>query len=49
LEDSAAVELPTLEWVAWLNHHLLEPLGYMAPAGAEANYHKQPSSQAIPA
>jgi hypothetical protein len=45
-----AVELAMLEWVAWFNHHrLLEPLGYMPPAEAEANYYKQLSSQATPA
>jgi putative transposase len=45
-----AVELATLEWVAWFNHHrLLGPLGYIPPAEAEANYYKQMSSQAISA
>ena len=45
-----AVELATLEWVSWFNHHrLLEPLGYIPPAEAEANYYKQLSSEAIPA
>ena len=33
-----AVELATLEWVSWFNNHrLLEPLGYIPPAEAEAN------------
>jgi transposase InsO family protein len=37
-----AVELATLEWVSWFNHHrLLEPIGYIPPAEAEANYWKQ--------
>jgi len=28
-KTKAAVELATLEWVAWFNHHrLLEPIGY---------------------
>lgn len=37
-----AVELATLEWVAWFNHHrLLEPIGYIPPAEAEANYYRQ--------
>lgn len=28
-----AVELATLEWVAWFNHHrLMEPLGFIPPA-----------------
>jgi transposase InsO family protein len=27
-----AVELATLEWVSWFNHHrLLEPIGYIPP------------------
>lgn len=40
-----AVELVTLESVSWFNHHrLLEPLGYIPPAEAEANYYKQLSS-----
>ncbi len=35
------VELATLEWVAWFNHHqLLEPIGYIPPAEAEANYYR---------
>ncbi|SMP73116.1 Integrase core domain-containing protein [Noviherbaspirillum suwonense] len=45
-----AVELARLEWVSWFNHHqLLEPLGYIPPAEAEANYYRQLSSQAVPA
>ncbi len=33
-----SVELATLEWVAWFNHHgLMEPLGFIPPAKAEAN------------
>ena len=45
-----AVELATLEWVSWFNHHrLLEPLGYIPPAQAEANYHRQLASQTMPA
>jgi putative transposase len=37
-----AVELATLEWVSWFNHHrLLEPIGYIPPAEAEANYGRQ--------
>jgi putative transposase len=35
-----AVEMATLEWVAWFNHQrLLEPIGYIPPAEAEANYY----------
>jgi len=42
-----AVELATLEWVAWFNHHrLMGPLGYVPPAEFEANYHRQRVSQA---
>jgi transposase InsO family protein len=42
-----AVELATLEWVAWFNHHrLLEPIGYIPPAEAEANYYRQLADQA---
>jgi transposase InsO family protein len=37
-----SVELATLEWVAWFNHHrLLEPIGNIPPAEAEANYYRQ--------
>ena len=42
-----SVELATLEWVAWFNHHrLLEPIEYIPPAEAEANYYRQLASQA---
>jgi transposase InsO family protein len=41
-----AVELATLEWVSWFNHHrLLEPIGYIPPAEAEANYYRQLAEQ----
>ena len=34
-----SVEMATLHWVHWFNHHrLLEPIGYIPPAEAEANY-----------
>lgn len=37
-----AVELATLQWVSWFNHHrLLAPIGYIPPAEAEANYYRQ--------
>lgn len=37
-----SVELATLEWVAWFNHQrLLEPIGNIPPAEAEANYYRQ--------
>ena len=46
-----AVEMATLEWVSWFNHHrLLEPIGYVPPAEAEAAYYDQlREAQAIPA
>ncbi len=35
-----AVEYATLEWVDWFNNHrLLEPIGNMPPAEAEARYY----------
>jgi putative transposase len=41
-----SVELATLEWVSWFNHHrLLGPIGYIPPAEAEANYFRQLASQ----
>ena len=41
-----AVELATLNWVSWFNHHrLMEPLGYIPPAEAEANYYRQLTGQ----
>lgn len=43
-----AVELATLEWVSWFNHHrLLGPIGYIPPAEAEANYWREQESQDI--
>jgi putative transposase len=41
-----SVELATLQWVAWFNHHrLLEPIGYIPPVEAEANYYRQLAGQ----
>ncbi len=41
-----AMELATLEWVSWFNdHRLMEPLGYIPPAEAEANYYRRLASQ----
>ncbi len=41
-----SVELATLNWVHWFNHHrLLEPVGYIPPAEAEANYWQQLAGQ----
>ena len=37
-----AMELATLEWVSWFNHQrLLESIGYIPPAEAEAQYYRQ--------
>ena len=45
-----AVELATLEWVAWFNHHrLMAPLGYVPPAEFEANYYRNLEQQAMSA
>lgn len=42
-----SVELATLEWVSWFNNHrLLEPIGYIPPAEAEANYYRHLACQA---
>ena len=42
-----SLELATLEWVSWFNHHrLLEPIGYIPPAEAEDKYYRQLASQA---
>ena len=45
-----AVELAALEWVAWLNHQrLLEPIGNVPPAEAEARHHAQAGAPALAA
>ena len=37
-----SVELATLQWVHWFNPtRLFEPIGYIPPAEAEANYLRQ--------
>ena len=42
-----SVELATLQWMSWFNHHrLLGPIGYITPAEAEANYYRQLANQA---
>jgi transposase InsO family protein len=44
-----AVELATLEWVSWFNHHrLLEPIGYIPPAEAEAHYWRSQAQATAP-
>jgi putative transposase len=43
-----AVELATLEWVSWFNHHrLLGSIGYIPPAEAEENYWRQQEPKTI--
>ena len=45
-----AVEFATLEWVDWFNHRrLLEPIGNVPPAEAEARYYAQTEAQALAA
>jgi len=45
-----ALELATLTWVDWFNHRrLLEPIGNIPPAEAEANYHRQHAGLAMAA
>jgi len=43
-----AVELATLNWVHWFNHdRLMESLGYIPPAEAEAKFHQLSASQSL--
>ena len=45
-----AVEFATLEWVDWFNHRrLLEPIGNIPPAEAEARYYAQTAGHAMAA
>jgi putative transposase len=45
-----AVEVATLEWVDWFNHRrLLEPIGNVPPAEAEARYYAQAEVLALAA
>jgi putative transposase len=45
-----AVEFATLEWVHWFNNRrLLEPIGNIPPAEAEARYYAQTGAQALAA
>jgi transposase InsO family protein len=45
-----AVELATLEWVSWFNHHrLLEPIGHVPPAEFEDAYYRQLAESATSA
>ena len=41
-----SVEIATLQWVHWFNHQrLLEPIGYIPPAEAEAQYWRLTATQ----
>ena len=45
-----AVEFATLDWVDWFNHRrLLEPIGHVPPAEAEARYYAQAEVPALAA
>jgi putative transposase len=45
-----AVEFATLEWVDWFNHRrLLEPIGNIPPAEAEARYYEQRETLSVTA
>ncbi len=49
-KNREALELATLEWVAWFNHHrLLGSIGYIPPAEAEANYYRQLANNIVEA
>jgi len=46
-KSKEAVAFATPEWVFRFNHHpLLEPIGYISPAEAEANNYRQLANQA---
>jgi len=39
-QSASAVEMATLRWVDWYNNQrLFDPIGYIPPAEAEANYY----------
>ncbi len=47
---AATVDFATLEWVDWFNNRrLLEPIGNILPAEAEARYHAQANEHAMAA
>jgi len=49
-KTKAAVELATLEWVAWLNHQrLLESIRAIPPAEAEQQYYQELVAPAVEA
>jgi len=48
-QNREAVELATLEWVDWFSHRrLLEPIGNIPPAEAEAIYYRQLHLPSLP-
>jgi putative transposase len=45
-----AVEFATLDWVDWFNHRrLLEPIGFVPPAEAEAAFYAELENLAVAA
>ncbi|GLR79149.1 hypothetical protein GCM10007856_18230 [Azospirillum oryzae] len=49
-QPDSTVEFATLEWVDWFNHRrLLEPIGNIPPAEAEARYYAQADDVAMAA
>ena len=45
-KTKAALEMATLEWVAWFNNQrLMGSIGYIPPAEAEQNYYKQQANE----
>jgi putative transposase len=47
-KTKASMELATLEWVSWFNHHrLLVPIGYVPPVEAEERYYRQLAEQVV--
>lgn len=49
-KNKEAVGLTTLEWVAWFNNHrLLEPIGYIPPVEAEADYYRRLADRTVEA
>ena len=48
--NAEAVEFATLEWVHWFNtQRILEPIGHIPPAEAEARYYAQSDEPAMAA
>lgn len=49
-DDGRRLNSPSFEWVAWSNNYrLLESIGYILPAGAEANYYRQLTDNTVDA